>query len=135
MFIPLCFSCAMNPYISAFQYLAQLRQCLSFETGDTCATLFSFRDRHIMNPKLRMDTPEAKVTQFKPPLASPYDEMIISHLKAIYFIHRENFAECWAKLVYISLVHSFSISTSQHICFTFCSLFEQPLACFFYFYK
>ncbi|XP_075261031.1 PCI domain-containing protein 2-like [Convolutriloba macropyga] len=96
----------MNPYISAFQYLAQLRQCLSFETGDTCATLFSFRDRHIMNPKLRMDTPEAKVTQFKPPLASPYDEMIISHLKAIYFIHRENFAECWAN--HLACLQAFS---------------------------
>ncbi len=90
----LCFRFIM---ISIFQYLSQLRQCLSYETGDVCANLFSFRDKHVMNPKLRMDNPEQKVQQFKPPLRPPYDEMVSCHLKAIYFIHRENYADCFSK--------------------------------------
>ena len=89
--------------MSIFQYLAQLRQSLTFETGDVCASLFSFRDRHIMNPKLRFDNPEVKVQSFKPPLAPPYDEMITSHLKAISFIHRQNFADCFKKYVIVNL--------------------------------
>ena len=94
------FSQSMGQFGTFYQYLNQVRQSITYETGDTCANLFSFRDRHIMNPRLKIENPEGKISTFKPPLSMPYSEMVTYHIKAVHYIHENDFSQCFSKLVF-----------------------------------
>lgn len=63
-------------------YLSKVAQAWQVGEGDDLATLLSFQDSHIANPKLQIADPEAQVERV---LDQPLDEMVAAHLRG-----------CWA---------------------------------------
>lgn len=51
--------------------------------GDSLSMLLSLKDKHIMNRNLCVENPENVVVRV---LDSPLDEIVIAHLKALYYL-------------------------------------------------
>ncbi|XP_071839111.1 PCI domain-containing protein 2-like [Apostichopus japonicus] len=73
-------------------YLQQLETAFKRKRGPQAATLLSFKDPHIANPRLQMEEPETQCEQwFEPPI----DELVAAHIKCIWCVSNHDFAQAY----------------------------------------
>lgn len=64
-------------------YLGSINRLWHASEGDCLSLLLSLKDNHIMNRNLCVESPENAVYRI---LDAPIDDVVIAHLKALYYL-------------------------------------------------
>lgn len=66
-------------------YLNAVARTWHAQDGILVAQLVSLRDRHATNPNLQVESPESIIERT---LDSPIDEILVEHIKVLYYLSR-----------------------------------------------
>ncbi|KAL9964530.1 hypothetical protein ACROYT_G028185 [Oculina patagonica] len=77
-------------HMSFEQYLDQVERGLVNKNGDILAELFSFRHPHIASTRLQLPDSQAQCERW---FEQPYDEMVSSHLRAVWAVANGDYVE------------------------------------------
>lgn len=70
---------------SSTTYLNAVARTWHAQDGPIVAQLVSLRDRHARNPQLQIESPESMVERI---LDAPIDEILVEHMKVLYYLSR-----------------------------------------------
>lgn len=73
-------------------YLRHADEAWNAYDGSILASLLSFQDNHVKNPKLQLEFPESIVESA---LDSPLDELVAAHLRACWAVAKRDFLEAY----------------------------------------
>ncbi|XP_020631277.1 PCI domain-containing protein 2-like [Orbicella faveolata] len=80
-------------HMSFEQYLDQVEKGLVSKNGDILAELFSFRHPHIASTRLQLPDSQMQCEKW---FEQPYDEMVASHLRAVWAVANGDYVEAHA---------------------------------------
>ncbi|XP_019871609.1 PCI domain-containing protein 2 [Aethina tumida] len=79
-------------YMSLNHYLQVIERAWRDQNGEKVASFLSLRHEHSSFPSYQQESPEGIVERFLP---NPIDELVILHLKCLYYISKNDFMEAY----------------------------------------
>lgn len=70
--------------MNLYSYLSTVNRLWNNEDGTGVARFISLSGNHAVNPNLHIENPESAVARA---IAAPLDEVIVCHLKVLFYLH------------------------------------------------
>ncbi|GIY93678.1 uncharacterized protein CEXT_581251 [Caerostris extrusa] len=79
-------------YLSLNQYLNEMEDFLRHGDGERAAEYLSIQHHHALSSKIYNSNHDTKVKKI---FESPWDELVLFHIKCLHEMHKENYVEAF----------------------------------------